>query len=358
MADGGRSRRASCWPRRRSATPQDAPPRLAACSREADVVAAEDTRRLRRLPAALGVEVGRPGRQLPRAQRGRPGRPSSSRPLAGGATVFVVTDAGMPGVSDPGFRVVAAAVERGAAGHGGARAVARCSRRSRCRACRPTGSASRASCRASRASGPGRSRCWPRSAAPWSSSRRRTGWAAPSGRWPTAFGADRPAAVCRELTKTYEEIVRGPLGELAAWASADQVRGEIVVVVGGGPVEAGASTAAVAEVLSRAGRRRAPEGRGRGGRRGGRRAEARPVRRRRRRAIRPLTRPLSHGLALIKESAPIKERSTPSRTTGDRGVHLFLDRRGEGRTGRVQSCRAPAPRSARQTGRWTGGRAP
>ena len=48
-----------------------------------------------------------------------------------------------------------------------------------------------------------------------------------------AFGADRPAAVCRELTKTYEEIVRGPLGDLAAWAAADQVRGEIVVVVGG-----------------------------------------------------------------------------------------------------------------------------
>ena len=47
-----------------------------------------------------------------------------------------------------------------------------------------------------------------------------------------AFGADRPAAVCRELTKTYEEIKRGPLGELAVWA-ADGVRGEITVVVAG-----------------------------------------------------------------------------------------------------------------------------
>ena len=47
-----------------------------------------------------------------------------------------------------------------------------------------------------------------------------------------AFGADRPAAVCRELTKTYEEVRRGPLGELAAW-SADGVRGEITVVVSG-----------------------------------------------------------------------------------------------------------------------------
>jgi 16S rRNA (cytidine1402-2'-O)-methyltransferase len=49
-----------------------------------------------------------------------------------------------------------------------------------------------------------------------------------------AFGAAREAAVCRELTKTYEEVRRGPLGELAAWAEAG-VRGEITVVVGGSP---------------------------------------------------------------------------------------------------------------------------
>ena len=52
-----------------------------------------------------------------------------------------------------------------------------------------------------------------------------------------AFGADRPAAVCRELTKTYEEVRRGPLGDLAKWA-ADGVRGEITLVVGGAPVRA------------------------------------------------------------------------------------------------------------------------
>ncbi|HYX93986.1 MAG TPA: SAM-dependent methyltransferase, partial [Geodermatophilus sp.] len=44
----------------------------------------------------------------------------------------------------------------------------------------------------------------------------------------------RPAAVCRELTKTHEEVRRGPLGELASWA-ADGVRGEITLVVGGAP---------------------------------------------------------------------------------------------------------------------------
>jgi len=48
----------------------------------------------------------------------------------------------------------------------------------------------------------------------------------------TAFGDDRPAVVCRELTKTYEEVRRAGLGELAEWA-ADGVRGEVTVVVAG-----------------------------------------------------------------------------------------------------------------------------
>jgi 16S rRNA (cytidine1402-2'-O)-methyltransferase len=48
-----------------------------------------------------------------------------------------------------------------------------------------------------------------------------------------AFGPDRPAAVCRELTKTYEEIRRGPLGALAGWAGESGPRGEITVVVAG-----------------------------------------------------------------------------------------------------------------------------
>ena len=127
----------------------------------------------------------------------------------------------------------------GVAGHRGARAVARCSPRWRCPGCRSTGSASRASCRARPASAPRGWPRWPPSRARWSSSRRRTGSPRRWPRWPTAFGADRPAAVCRELTKTYEEVRRGPLAELAAWA-ADGVRGEITLVVGGGAAAAAA----------------------------------------------------------------------------------------------------------------------
>jgi 16S rRNA (cytidine1402-2'-O)-methyltransferase len=48
-----------------------------------------------------------------------------------------------------------------------------------------------------------------------------------------AFGPDRAAAVCRELTKTYEEVVRGTLAELAGWAEATEVLGEVTLVVGG-----------------------------------------------------------------------------------------------------------------------------
>ena len=65
-----------------------------------------------------------------------------------------------------------------------------------------------------------------------------------------AFGASRPAAVCRELTKTYEEVRRGPLSELVAWA-ADGVRGEITIVVGGAPaVAASFDAASLAELVS------------------------------------------------------------------------------------------------------------
>jgi 16S rRNA (cytidine1402-2'-O)-methyltransferase len=75
------------------------------------------------------------------------------------------------------------------------------------------------------------------------------------------FGADRPAALCRELTKTYEEVQRMPLGALAAWASEREILGEVTIVVGGAPVavpidladpEAADSVAAlVSEVLSK-----------------------------------------------------------------------------------------------------------
>jgi 16S rRNA (cytidine1402-2'-O)-methyltransferase len=69
----------------------------------------------------------------------------------------------------------------------------------------------------------------------------------------SGFGSERPAAVCRELTKTYEEVRRGTLGELAAWAAAGEVLGEVTIVVGGRPVAPPPSdlSALAAEVRTR-----------------------------------------------------------------------------------------------------------
>ncbi|MGW5945100.1 16S rRNA (cytidine(1402)-2'-O)-methyltransferase, partial [Streptomyces celluloflavus] len=90
----------------------DAPPRLATELAAADVIAAEDTRRLRRLTQALDVHPT--GRVVSYFEGNEAARtPELADALAGGARVLLVTDAGMPSVSDPGYRLVAAAVERG-----------------------------------------------------------------------------------------------------------------------------------------------------------------------------------------------------------------------------------------------------
>jgi 16S rRNA (cytidine(1402)-2'-O)-methyltransferase len=89
----------------------DASSRLAHELGTADVVAAEDTRRLRRLVADLGVEVS--GRVVSYFEGNESARTRSLvEALENGDRVLVVTDAGMPSVSDPGYRLVAAAVER------------------------------------------------------------------------------------------------------------------------------------------------------------------------------------------------------------------------------------------------------
>ncbi|MGW7270234.1 16S rRNA (cytidine(1402)-2'-O)-methyltransferase [Streptomyces sp. NPDC054864] len=210
----------------------DAPPRLAAELESADVVAAEDTRRLRRLTQALGVQVG--GRVVSYFEGNESARtPDLVEALVGGARVLLVTDAGMPSVSDPGYRLVAAAVEQdirvtAVPGPSAVLTALALSGLPVDRFCFEGFLPRKAGERLSRLREVADDR------------RTLVYFEAPHRIDDTlvamaeAFGDERRAAVCRELTKTYEEVKRGSLKELAEWA-ADGVRGEITVVVEGAP---------------------------------------------------------------------------------------------------------------------------
>ncbi|MEU2285964.1 16S rRNA (cytidine(1402)-2'-O)-methyltransferase [Streptomyces sp. NPDC013178] len=210
----------------------DAPPRLAEELAGADVVAAEDTRRLRRLTQALGVTPK--GRVVSYFEGNESARtPELVEDLLGGARVLLVTDAGMPSVSDPGYRLVAAAVEKeirvtAVPGPSAVLTALALSGLPVDRFCFEGFLPRKAGERLSRLRDVAEER---RTLVYFEAPHRLDDTLAAMAE---VFGAERRAAVCRELTKTYEEIKRGPLGELAAWA-AEGVRGEITVVVAGAP---------------------------------------------------------------------------------------------------------------------------
>jgi 16S rRNA (cytidine1402-2'-O)-methyltransferase len=217
----------------------DAAPRLAEELATAAVVAAEDTRRLKRLTTDLGVTVT--GRVVSYFEGNESARtPVLLEALLAGERVLLVTDAGMPSVSDPGYRLVAAAVEAGVRvtavpGPSAVLTALAVSGLPVDRFCfegflpRKQGERAR------------------RLAALATEERTMVFFEAPHRTeaalraMAEAWGDDRSAAVCRELTKTHEEVRRGVLGELVAWA-AEGVRGEVTVVVAGasgGPSLAG-----------------------------------------------------------------------------------------------------------------------
>ncbi|GAA1860721.1 16S rRNA (cytidine(1402)-2'-O)-methyltransferase [Myceligenerans crystallogenes] len=212
---------------------EDASPRLLRLLEKADVVAAEDTRRLHALAARVGVRVG--GRVVSFHEHNETFRADELLDVVeGGGTVAVVTDAGMPSVSDPGYRVVARAIERRlrVTAAPGPSAVLTALALSGLPTDRftfegfpPRKPGERARTLAALAAEP-------RTMVFFEAPHRIDDTLAAMAE---AFGAGRPAAVCRELTKTYEEVLRGGLGELAARAAAEPLRGEICVVVAGAP---------------------------------------------------------------------------------------------------------------------------
>ncbi|WP_328900580.1 MULTISPECIES: 16S rRNA (cytidine(1402)-2'-O)-methyltransferase [unclassified Streptomyces] len=209
----------------------DAPPRLAAELEAADVIAAEDTRRLRRLTQGLGVHTT--GRVVSYFEGNETARtPELVEALAGGARVLLVTDAGMPSVSDPGYRLVAAAVEQdirvtAVPGPSAVLTALALSALPVDRFCFEGFLPRKGGERLSKLREVARE---PRTMVFFEAPHRLDDTLAAMAE---VFGAERRGAVCRELTKTYEEVKRGPLGELAAWSAAEQVRGEITVVVEG-----------------------------------------------------------------------------------------------------------------------------
>ncbi|MDI3314949.1 MAG: 16S rRNA (cytidine(1402)-2'-O)-methyltransferase [Mycobacterium sp.] len=210
--------------------PLDASPRLIEALGSADVIAAEDTRRLRRLAGALDVRIS--GKVVSLFDRNEDVRvPTLVAEIQAGATVLVVSDAGMPLISDPGHRLVTACIDAGLAV-----------------TCLPGPSAVTAALAVSGL--PSDRFCFEGFAPRRRSARRR--WLASLASEPRTcvffesprrlaaclrdaveqLGGERHAVVCRELTKVHEEVVRGSLAELAGWA-AEGVLGEITVVLAG-----------------------------------------------------------------------------------------------------------------------------
>jgi 16S rRNA (cytidine1402-2'-O)-methyltransferase len=210
--------------------PGDASQRLREALATADVIAAEDTRRLKRLCSDLSVTVT--GKVVSYFEANEADRtPRLVASLQAGETVLLVTDAGMPSVSDPGFRLVAAAAAEGLPV-----------------TCLPGPSAVTTALAVSglpsdrfcfegflpRKAGERQARLMdlagePRTAVLFEAPHR----LADSLRdMVSVLGAERRAVVCRELTKTHEEIARGTLAELADRFSGE-ARGEITIVLAG-----------------------------------------------------------------------------------------------------------------------------
>jgi 16S rRNA (cytidine1402-2'-O)-methyltransferase len=224
----------------------DASARLREALETTRLVASEDTRVTQRLLAGLGI-ANRP-RLIALHEHNERQKAAEVVELARDHDLLVLTDAGMPTVSDPGYALVQAAIAAGVevTAIPGPSAVLTALAVAGLPTDRFTfeGFLPRKAGERSRRLGElaGDRRTLVFFEAP-------TRLAASLAALAEAFGADRPAAVCRELTKLHEEVRRGTLAELTAWAEGG-VRGEICLVVGGAAAEASDPDSALARVQS------------------------------------------------------------------------------------------------------------
>ena len=229
---------------------EDASPALLTALTEADVIAAEDTRRFRDLCRRLAID---PTATVVSFFDGNEGARVAALidHLEAGRRVVVVSDAGMPAVSDPGYRLVAAAADAGirvtaVPGPSAVLTALAVSGLPTDRFCFEGFLPRKGGERRARLAGLAAE---PRTMVFFEAPHRLAGFLADAE---DALGADRRAVVCRELTKTYEEVRRGTLAELRGWAEGE-VRGELTVVVEGAQVSGdpeGALAAVQAAVAS------------------------------------------------------------------------------------------------------------
>lgn len=222
-----------------------APPALLAALTGADVIAAEDTRKFRDLCRRLGVAPEArvvsffDGNEAARVD-------ALIAHLLDGRRVVVVSDAGMPAVSDPGYRLVAAAAAAGVRvtavpGPSAVLTGLAVSGLPTDRFCFEGFLPRKAGERRGRLAGLAAEQ---RTMVFFEAPHRLAAFLADASE---AFGGERRAVVCRELTKTHEEVLRGGLAELATWARGE-VRGEITVVIEGAVGAGGSLPEALASV--------------------------------------------------------------------------------------------------------------
>lgn len=224
----------------------DASPRLRDALATADVIAAEDTRRTRALANSLGVTLR--GRLVAHHEHNEAASAAVLLDeVRAGRTVLVVSDAGMPTISDPGYRVAAAAaaaslpvsVLPGPSAVLSALAVSGLpSDRFVFEGFLPRKAGQR-SARLTELSKEVRTMVFYEAPHRLASTLEALG---------AAFGADRPAVVARELTKLHEEVIRGDLGALHRSVTDNGARGEIVLVVQGVTQASGAPEDLVGDV--------------------------------------------------------------------------------------------------------------
>jgi len=222
--------------------PGDASPRLKSAIENASIIAAEDSRRFHRLCA--DIEVTFTARVLSFFEGNEIDRTCELiSELKSGATVLVVSDAGMPTISDPGFRLMRDAIAEGieVSVIPGPSAVTMSVALSGLPTDRFSFEGFPPRTAGARVATFEKLRFEERTMVFFEAPHRLADSLVDAV---TVFGADRLGAICREMTKRYEETIRGNLGELSAWASTNEILGEITLVIAGAATDSASLTAA------------------------------------------------------------------------------------------------------------------